>query len=151
MKTHSTWAVTAFTTCCLLRPLSAAESEWPQWRGPNRDGCAADTGLLKEWPKDGPPLLWKATQLGAGFSSVSIVGQRIFTMGDLSDANYVIALNRADGKQLWSTKVGKPGAPGWGGFTGPRSTPTVDGSLVYALGQYGELVCVNADTGKEIW
>ena len=131
--------------------MSAAESEWPQWRGPNRDGFAADTGLLQEWPKEGPPLHWKATQLGAGFSGVSVVGQRIFTMGDLSDANYVIALNRADGKQLWSAKVGKAGAPGWGGFAGPRSTPTIYGGLVYSLGQYGEVVCVNADSGKEIW
>jgi outer membrane protein assembly factor BamB len=131
--------------------MSAAETEWPQWRGPHRDGCAADTGLLQEWPKEGPPLHWKATQLGAGFSGVSVVGQRIFTMGDLSDANYVIVLNCADGKQLWSAKVGKAGAPGWGGFAGPRSTPTVDGGLVYALGQYGEVVCVNAESGKEIW
>ena len=115
--------------------MPAAPSDWPQWRGPNRDGLSTETGLLKNWPKEGPPLLWKATGLGAGFSGVSVAGQRIFTMGDQADANYVLALNRADGKILWSTKLGKAGAPGWGGFAGPRATPTVDGSLVFALGQ----------------
>ena len=151
MKTHFSWAITAFVTCSLIRSLSAAESDWPQWRGPNRDGCSPDTGLLKEWPKEGPPLLWKATQLGVGFSGVSVVGQRIFTLGDLGDASFVIALNRADGKQLWSARVGNSGAPGWGGFAGPRAAPSVEDGLVFALGQYGELVCVNAENGKEIW
>lgn len=151
MRTLCAWAVTAFVTCSFLHSLSAAESDWPQWRGPNRDGCSADTGLLKEWRKEGPPLLWKATQLGAAFSGVAVVGQRIFTMGDLGDANFVIALNRADGKQLWSAKVGKTGAPGWGGFAGPRATPSVDDGLVFALGQYGEVVCVNAENGKKVW
>ena len=126
-------------------------SDWPQWRGPNRDGCSTETGLLKEWPKEGPSLLFKATGLGVGFSGVSVAGQRIFTMGDQGGASYVHALNRDNGKLFWSAKVGKAGAPGWGGFTGPRSTPSVDGNQVYALGQYGEVVCSNAEDGKEIW
>ncbi len=136
---------------CLCHPVFAATPDWPQWRGPNRDGLSAETGLLKEWAADGPPLLWKATGLGAGFSGISVAGQRIFTMGDLADASHVVALNRADGKVVWSTKLGKAGAPGWGGFAGPRATPTVDGDVVFALGQYGEVICVNADDGKEVW
>ncbi len=139
----------------LAPPLSysgfAASSDWSQWRGPNRDGLSAETALLKQWPKDGPPLLWKATGLGAGFSGVSIAGQRIFSMGDQTNGSHVLALNRADGKILWSTKLGKAGAPGWGGFAGPRATPTVDSGLVFTLGQYGEAICVNADDGKEVW
>jgi outer membrane protein assembly factor BamB len=112
---------------------------------------STETGLLKAWPKDGPPLVWRATGLGAGFSGVSVVSQRIFTMGDQSDGNHVIALNKDDGKIVWSTKLGKAGAPGWGGFAGPRATPSVDGGLVFALGQYGEVICVSASDGKEIW
>ena len=131
--------------------MSAAQTDWPQWRGPNRDGLSTETGLRQEWPKEGPPLLWKATGLGIGFSSVSVAGQRIYTMGERGDANHVLALNRADGKILWSTRLGKAGAPGWGGFAGPRGTPTVDGSLVFALGQYGEVICVKAEDGKEVW
>jgi outer membrane protein assembly factor BamB len=151
MRIHMALVITASLIQFLYQSLSAAQLDWPQWRGPNRDGLSAETGLLKEWPKEGPPLLWKATGLGAGFSSVSVAGQRIFTMGEQADANHVLALNRADGKILWSARLGKAGAPGWGGFAGPRGTPTVDGSLVFALGQYGETICVNASDGKEVW
>ncbi|MEI6781517.1 MAG: PQQ-binding-like beta-propeller repeat protein, partial [Verrucomicrobiota bacterium] len=151
MRKYVTRVVTALLMQSLCQSLSAAQSDWPQWRGPNRDGLSADTGLLQEWPKEGPPLLWKATGLGAGYSGVSLAGQRIFTMGERAGANQVLALNRADGKVLWSTKLGRAGAPGWGGFAGPRATPTVDGSLVFALGQYGEVICVKAENGQEVW
>jgi len=130
---------------------AGAADDWPQWRGVNRDGHSSDTGLLKQWPEGGPKLVWKATGLGAGYTGVSVVGDRLFAMGDLGDANYLIAINRADGQILWKTKVGKSGAPGWGGFAGPRCTPTVDNDLVYAVGQYGEVLCANAATGAEIW
>lgn len=129
----------------------AAEGDWPQWRGPNRDDISTEKGLLKEWPASGPALAWKASGLGSGFSGVTLSGTRIFTMGDKEDGAYLLALNRADGKPLWSTKVGKPGAPGWGGFAGPRMSPTVDGDNVVAVGQYGEVLCVNVSDGKEIW
>src|SRR5258705_137614 len=90
----------------------AASADWPQWRGPNRDGISTETGLLKEWPASGPPLAWKATGLGNGYSTVSLVGDRIFTLGDKGEESFVISLNRADGKPVWSAKVGKGGAPG---------------------------------------
>lgn len=151
MKKLIALAVLASLAPHLSHSTSAAPAEWPQWRGPNRDGLSTETGLLKEWPQEGPPILWKATGLGVGFSGVSVGGQRIFTMGDQGDASHVLAVNRADGKPAWSTKLGKAGAPGWGGFAGPRATPTVDGSLVFVLGQYGEVMCVNADDGKEVW
>ena len=151
MRKHIALVVTAALVAFLCQSLSAAQMDWPQWRGPNRDGLSAETGLLKEWPKEGPPLLWKATGLGAGYSGVSLAGQSILTMGEQADANHVLALNRADGKILWSTRLGKAGAPGWGGFAGPRATPTVEGSLVFALGQYGEVICVKAEDGKEVW
>lgn len=129
-----------------------AGNDWPQWRGPDRDGISKETGLLKQWPAEGPPLVWKATGLGSGYSSVAVVGERIYTTGDRADANYVVALNRADGKVIWSAKLGaKSGAPGWGGFAGPRATPTVDGNLVFAVDQWGEMACFDTAAGKEIW
>jgi outer membrane protein assembly factor BamB len=131
--------------------LMAAAFDWPQWRGPNRDDLSTETGLLPAWPKPGPALLWKATGLGGGFSSVAIAGPRLFTLGERGDANYVLALNLADGKIGWSTRFGKSGAPGWGGFAGPRGTPTIDSGLVFALGQYGEVICVTADGGQAVW
>jgi hypothetical protein len=129
----------------------AATGDWPQWRGPDRNGVSQETGLLKKWPAGGPPLAWKATGLGSGYATVAVAGQRIFTTGDKNGSGYLIALNRADGKPLWTTQIGKAGASGWGGFEGPRGTPTVDGELIFTIGQWGELVCVDAATGKEQW
>ena len=127
----------------------AAGTDWPQWHGPQRDNLSAETGLLKAWPAEGPALAWKATDLGGGFSSVSVADGKIFTIGDLGDSAYVEALNLNTGKLLWKAKLGATG--GGGGHPGPRGTPTVDGSLVYALGQYGDLVCLGAADGKEVW
>ena len=124
---------------------SAASVGWPQWRGPNRDGVSTETGLLRAWPAAGPALAWKASGLGSGFSSVSVVDGRVFTMGDVGGAQHVIALSATDGKKLWSARVG---APWVDEYAGPRGTPTVDGYLVYGLGTEGDLVCVEAATGK---
>ncbi len=139
-------AIALLPTCLL-----GASADWPQWRGPQRDGHSPDTGLLKEWPTGGPKLLWKATGLGSGYTNVSVVGNRVFAMGDKGNANYVIAINRGNGRPLWKAKVGRAGAPGWGSFAGPRCTPIVAGNLVFAVGQYGEVVCVDAIRGKERW
>jgi outer membrane protein assembly factor BamB len=127
---------------------SGTGEDWYQWRGPNRDGISPDKGLLKQWPAGGPPLAWKATGLGTGYSSVSICGDRIFTMGDVGDRCKLLALGLADGKILWTADVGKPGG---NRGAGPRSTPATDGTLVFALGQHGELLCAEAATGKEVW
>jgi outer membrane protein assembly factor BamB len=130
-------------------PLLAAEPDWPQFRGPKRDDNSPDKGLLKSWPADGPTVAWKAEGVGDGFSSVSIVGDKVLTMGDSGDSSHVFAVSRKDGSKLWEARVGKSG--GGGGHPGPRCTPTVDGGRVFALGQYGDLVCLNLADGKEHW
>lgn len=130
---------------------SAASGDWPQFRGPNRDDISPDTGLLKQLPASGPPLAWKAAGLGTGYSTVAILGGRVYSIGENSDSSYVVALNAADGKPVWTAKVGKPGAPGMPAFEGPRSTATAEGNLLVALGQWGELVGLEAATGKELW
>ena len=122
-------------------------ADWPGWRGVNRDAISSETGLLPEWGPGGPPVAWKTTGIGAGLSSVSVVGERIYTMGDVADAQYVIALNRADGKIIWKTRVGAAWQDEYGG---PRGTPTVDGELVYAIAPTGSRV-PEAATGKERW
>jgi outer membrane protein assembly factor BamB len=127
--------------------LSAAD--WPQFRGPKRDDICTETGLLKQWPDGGPPLLWKAHGLGKGFSTVSVVGDRIYTAGDLDGASMVEVLNAADGKPVWSAKLGRGGDVS--GYEGTRGTPTVDGDLLFAIGQLGDIVCLETATGKEIW
>jgi len=129
----------------------AAADDWPQFRGPNRDDISPDTGLLQQWPAAGPPLVWKATGLGAGYSTVSVVGSRVYTIGENKESSYVVALNAADGKAAWTAKLGKAGAPGMPAFEGPRSTPTIAGDLLVALSQWGDLICLQAGTGKELW
>ncbi len=128
--------------------LHAATGEWPGWRGANRDAVSSETGLLTEWKAPGPPLAWKTTGLGGGFSSVSVASGRIFTMGDKEGAQHVLALNQTDGRLLWKARLGPPLDEEYGG---PRGTPTVDGDLVYAVGTEGDLVCLETATGKERW
>jgi outer membrane protein assembly factor BamB len=120
--------------------------DWPQWRGPNRNAISAETGLLQRWPSQGPPLLWKATGMGNGYSSVAVTRGRIFTMGEREGNQYVIALDdNNEGKELWATKVGPQGQGG------PHGTPTVVGDLLYAVGIHGDLVCLETASGKEVW
>jgi len=127
---------------------AARAADWPGWRGPNRDGASTETGLLQEWPATGPALVWRARGIGAGLSSVAVVGNRIYTMGDKDGAQQVIALNKADGKIVWSARVGVPWVDEYGG---PRGTPAVDGDLLYAIGTEGDLVALETSSGKERW
>ncbi|MEY2408635.1 MAG: outer membrane protein assembly factor BamB [Verrucomicrobiota bacterium] len=139
-----------FIGLAFAAPHRVAAEDWPQWRGLKRDGISPETGLLKSWGSNGPAVLWMARGIGSGYSSVAVVGNRIYTMGDAGDSSFVHALNAAEkGKIAWSSRVGKPG--GGGGYAGPRATPTVDGERVYVLGQFGDLVCLKATDGKEVW
>src|SRR5262245_6690866 len=107
---------------------SMRADDWPQWRGPHRDGISAERGLLTTWPKEGPPLAWQIKGLGSGYSSVAIAGGRIYTLGQRRGGTELIALDLNTRKEKWATRVG-------GGS--PNSTPTVDGNLVFALGREG--------------
>ena len=116
----------------------AAGPEWPGWRGPARDAMSRETGLASSWPAGGPPLLWKATGMGAGFSSVAIVDGRIYTMGDRDGAQYLLAFSAAGGAPLWKTRVG----PVWSEernlyFVGPTPTGPVE-TLTFDLQGTGQ-------------
>jgi len=124
-------------------------ADWPQWRGPNRDGVSKETGLLKQWPAGGPPLVWKASGAGRGYSSFSVVNGKLYTMGLRGNREFVIAFDVATGKEAWATAHG--GAFHNDRGDGPRGTPTVDGGRIYALGGNGDLSCLEAATGKIIW
>ncbi len=131
----------------LTLAFESVAGNWPQWRGPNRDGVNPEKGLANQWPEAGPKLLYKATGVGGGFSSVVIADGTLYTLGDLNDACYLFALD-LKGKHKWKARVGAP--QGHRGYPGPRSTPTVSGGHVYCLGQHGDLVCVST-AGKEVW
>ncbi|HEX9760507.1 MAG TPA: PQQ-binding-like beta-propeller repeat protein [Candidatus Acidoferrales bacterium] len=126
----------------------AAAAAWPQFRGPERNAISAESGLRKSWEGAPPKLAWQSSGLGAGFSSMSIAGDRIYTMGDLGDEQFIFGLNRADGKILWKTKIG----PSWDDqYPGPRGTPTIDGDRLYAIGTEGDLLCLNRADGSVAW
>ena len=131
---------------------SVEAADWPQWRGPKRDGVSKETGLLKEWPKDGPKLIWQLHEIGDGYSTPAVVGDRLYLLSNKGmDDEFVQAIQIGDGKQAWSTHIGKVGANRGPQYPGSRSTPTVDGQLLYALGSDGDLACLETDTGKIRW
>ncbi len=120
---------------------------WPRFLGPRGDNISPDTGLLKQWPKAGPQLLWTAKGLGEGYSSVTLAGGRIVTAGNRDDQTVVTALHM-DGKILWQT----PNGPAWtGSHPGTRGTPTIDGERVYHESPLGQLVCLDAASGSVLW
>ena len=127
-------------------------SDFAQWRGPLRDGHSSETGLLQEWPKDGPKLLWQATNVLGGYSTPSVMGDRIYLLGSEGAEESVIALAAKDGGKVWSVKLGKVGHPEQQpNYAGARSTPTVDGKHLFVLGSDGDLVCLQTANGKEVW
>lgn len=123
--------------------------EWPQFRGPNRDNISREPGLLAKWSDDGPPLAWKKTGLGEGYSGVSMAKGKVYTMGNRNDDEYLLAYDVQTGDELWAYKMGKAFHNDQG--NGPRGTPTIDDDRVYALGGNGDLVCVGAETGEKVW
>ena len=124
-------------------------TDWIQWRGPNRDGKSTETGLLKAWPTQGPPVAWRTTGAGIGYSSFSASGGRIYTLGGRNQREFVLAFDGATGKRVWETPIGALFSNDRG--DGPRSTPTIDGERLFALGGSGDLVCLDVKTGKPIW
>jgi outer membrane protein assembly factor BamB len=140
-------------SACALAFIVFSAANWPQWRGIHRDGISSETGLLKEWPKGGPSMVWKVDGLGDGFSTPAIVGSRIYLISNEGLENeFVQALDVSSGKQIWSKRIGKVGEPDQNpSYPGARSTPTIDGNHIYALGSAGDLVCLDRKTGDIIW
>jgi outer membrane protein assembly factor BamB len=139
---------------------SVERGDWPQWRGPNRDGLSLAAGLLAAWPADGPRAVWK-THIGRGFSSLAIAGGRLYTMDEepptvaaeksspVPSREAVVCLDAKTGKQIWRFSYLNRYQERFG--SGPRSTPAVDGDFVYAVGPTGIFHCLRADTGEKVW
>jgi len=137
------------TSFILSSYFSLLATNWPSWRGELRDGVTKETGLLQEWPSDGPNKLWVSDQAGLGYSGFTIQDGILFTMGAFDKSESLLAFNANSGKKLWSLKVGELLTNGWG--DGPRMSPSVSGKKVYALGGKGNLVCVDIKSGKKLW
>ena len=127
---------------------SPIRADWPDWRGPRRDAISRETGLMLDWRTDKPRRVWQRA-LGIGYSSITVVGDRAYTMGSEGDAEYVYCLDTTDGKTVWKIHSGTTFRNDYG--NGPRGTPVIDGKLVYALGGNGDLLCLEAATGTVAW
>jgi outer membrane protein assembly factor BamB len=152
-----THTITAFLAVGISTNLAGAgAAEWPTFRGSDRSAVSKDVGLLQEWPRSGPPLVWKAEGTGRGYASLAISDGRIFTLGDGiasagDDDEYLLCMDLQNGKELWKTKMGPPWTQGKSAWQSSRSTPTVDGNLVFVLTADGTLACCDTDTGKKHW
>lgn len=124
-------------------------TDWPQWRGPDRTGISKETGLLKQWPAAGPTRLWRVTNLGAGYGSLAIKGERIFVQMVVGRQSVVASLDRSNGQIVWSKPLGTAGSNDRG--SGPRGTPTIDGDRLYALSENGDLACLRIADGAVVW
>ena len=139
--------------CVFLEGSFVCAGDWPAWRGPLRDDISLETGLLQQWPADGPEKLWMSTEAGLGYSGFAIVGNVLYTMGadgkESDSSEFVIAIDAETGKKLWQSRVGAFLSNGWGG--GPRSTPTISGDRLVAIGGNGDIVCLSITDGSETW
>lgn len=126
--------------------------DWPRWRGPNNDDVSTETGLLKTWPANGPPVAWTAKDLGLGWGTPSVAEGKIFGIGTRGGKDGVWALNEKDGKELWFSPFADP-ATGLGKQTnGPASTPTFHKGKLYTVSGNGTVVCMDvASKGKTVW
>jgi outer membrane protein assembly factor BamB len=132
----------------------AGETDWPQWRGPSRDGHAAPQELLKSWPEGGPELKWSFKDAGHGYSTVAVVDGRTYTLGSDEEHCFALCLSASDGSVAWKTEFSRASVSGdynqnWG--RGPRSTPTVDGDQVFVLSDTGVLASLNKFDGELQW
>ncbi len=127
--------------------IASPEPDWPQWRGPRRDGISEEKGLQQSWPKGGPELLWKVDGLGKGWSSPIIVAERLYITGDVGDDLIVFAFDR-NGKEQWRANNGKA----WKrSFPGARAACTFSQGRIYNLNAHGRLACLDAASGDEVW
>jgi outer membrane protein assembly factor BamB len=142
----------AFMVAAVAQNVLGAQFDWPQWQGPDRTAHSKETGLLQEWPKDGPPLAWKINGLGGGDSMVSVAAGRIYGMSHRGADEMVWALSEKDGKQIWAVRIAPAFTTSWPqSKEGPSCTPTTDGDRLYVMGLAGNVACLQVADGKLLW
>ena len=130
---------------------TSVAADWPQWRGPKRDGVSKETGLLKEWPKEGPPLRWERKDLGTGYSSPIVVNGAVYIQTTKGADEFTVALDEKTGQEIWSTNIGNIGKNQGPQYPGTRATPTFDNGKLYCLSSDGELNCLTVKDGSQVW
>ncbi len=137
----------------LITASIAGAADWPQWRGPERNSISTETGLLQQWPQSGPKLLWRLNDIGDGYGTVAVVGDRFYIIGNTGmESEHVQARNVTDGKKIWQAEIGKVGDPDQQPhYPKARSTPVVEAGILYAEGSAGDVVAIQIATGERLW
>ena len=150
MNRHHQFAllITLLGVAVLLAGCGGVGAEWPQWQGPTRDNISQETGWLKNWPEGGPDIVWRIP-IGEGYSGISIVDGRIYTMHSEGEDEFAVCLDASDGAEIWRSRTDDNYQSGEG--SGPRSTPAVDGDRVYVLSAKGKLYGLDAGNGEKVW
>jgi outer membrane protein assembly factor BamB len=136
-------------TLALALTLQAAD--WPQWRGPDRNGISKDTGLLQEWPEGGPKERWKRTDIGTGYSTPVVAGGKVYVQTTKGKEEFALCLDEQTGKEVWTAPIGDLYEIKGNAWPGTRATPTIDGDRAYCLSSKGQLVCLGTADAKEKW
>ncbi len=137
----------------LTASLGCFASDWPQFRGPAGTGVSSEKGLLKEWPKTGPKLLWQQPDIGDGYGTVAVAGPLLYAVSNHGmDDEFAQALRVSNGEAVWSARVGVVGNPNQQPpYPMARSTPALDGDRLYVFSSNGDLACLRAATGEVVW
>ena len=143
------WGVIASSVALGVVGHAVRAEDWPQFRGPDRNAISQERGVWKNMKGDGPKLDWICEGLGEGYASVSVVGDRAYTTGNQEGGQAVVAVDTTSGTRLWVTPLTND-VPQHG-YEGSRCTPTVDGDHLYAVASNGQIVCLEAATGKIVW
>ena len=138
---------TGLFTLCLVD--ASLANEWPQWRGPDRDGKATVSGLKLDWNQSPPRHEWTIEGMGKGYASVSVVDGRLYTTGNLPDAQAVICVDLASRQRIWATPL--TDGPPQHGYQGSRCTPAIDGDRLYVIGSNGQIACLRTGDGEVVW
>lgn len=125
--------------------------DWPCFLGPRRNGTSRETGLLTEWPPDGPPVVW-SRRVGEAYGAPVTAKGRLVIFHRVEDEEVVECVDALDGSKVhWRHKYPTEYVDQYGYNGGPRSSPTIDGDHVYAYGAEGVLTCVAFETGERVW
>lgn len=148
---HRSWGVIASLITLGVSHFAGA-ADWPQWQGPDRNAISRETGLLQQWPTEGPALAWRISGLGGGDSAPAVAGGKLFGLSNRGSEEVVWALSEKDGQQLWVTPLGAAFEQRFHqSKEGPGGTPAVDGDRLYVIGVGGTLACLNIADGKLVW